>query len=88
MSLSDPIADMLTRIRNALRSRHETVNIRASKVCEGIARVLKAEGYISDYAKIEDVTKQGLLRVYLSYGPRGDAVANELNHCSNPSRRV
>jgi small subunit ribosomal protein S8 len=88
MSLSDPIADMLTRIRNALRSRHETVNIRASKVCEGIARVLKAEGYISDYAKIEDATKQGLLRVYLKYGPRGEDVVNEIKRCSKPSRRV
>ena len=88
MSLSDPIADMLTRIRNALRSRHETVNIRASKVCEGIARVLKAEGYISDYAKIEDTTKQGTLRVYLKYGPRGEDIVNEIKRWSKPSRRV
>ena len=62
MSLSDPIADMLTRIRNALRSRHKVVNVRASKICEGISRVLKDEGYIEDYTKIED-NKQGLLRV-------------------------
>ncbi|MCY2928141.1 MAG: 30S ribosomal protein S8 [Planctomycetota bacterium] len=88
MSLSDPIADMLTRIRNALRSRHETVNIRASKVCEGIARVLKDEGYINDYARIEDTTKQGLLRVYLKYGPRGEDVVNEIKRWSKPSRRL
>lgn len=88
MSLSDPIADMLTRIRNALRSRHETVNIRASKVCEGIARVLKDEGYINDYAKIEDTTKQGLLRVYLKYGPRGEDIVNEIKRWSKPSRRM
>ena len=88
MSLSDPIADMLTRIRNALRSRHETVNIRASKVCEGIARVLKTEGYINDYAKIEDTTKQGLLRVYLKYGPRGEDIVNEIKRWSKPSRRM
>lgn len=88
MSLSDPIADMLTRIRNALRSRHEVVNVRASKVCVGIARVLKAEGYINDYAKIEDATNQGLLRVYLKYGPRGEDVVNEIKRVSKPSRRV
>ena len=88
MSLSDPIADMLTRIRNALRSRHETVNIRASKVCEGIARVLKTEGYINDYARIEDTTKQGLLRVYLKYGPRGEDIVNEIKRWSKPSRRM
>ena len=88
MSLSDPIADMLTRIRNALRSRHEVVNVRASKVCAGIARVLKTEGYINDYAKIEDATHQGLLRVYLKYGPRGEDVVNEIKRVSKPSRRV
>jgi small subunit ribosomal protein S8 len=87
MSLSDPIADMLTRLRNALRSRHEVVNVRASKVCEGIARVLKTEGYISDYKRIED-TRQGMLRIYLKYGPRGEEVVSELKRCSKPSRRV
>ena len=87
MSLSDPIADMLTRIRNAYRARREVVNIRASKTCEGICRVLKAEGYISDYTRIED-TKQGLLRVYLKYGPRGEDVLVELKRISRPGRRV
>ena len=58
MSLSDPIADMLTRIRNALTARHEVVNVRASKVCQGVCRVLKDEGYIEDFKLIED-NKQG-----------------------------
>jgi small subunit ribosomal protein S8 len=87
MSLSDPIADMLTRIRNALRARHEMVNVRASKVCEGICRVLKEEGYIEDYKRIEDA-KQGLLRVYLKYGPLGQDVITEIKRVSTPGRRV
>ena len=87
MSLSDPIADMLTRIRNAHRARHEVVNVRASKTCEGICRVLKDEGYIDDYQRIED-NKQGLLRVYLKYGPRGEDLIVDLQRVSRPGRRV
>ena len=87
MSLSDPIADMLTRVRNAYRARHETVNVRASKTCEGICQVLKREGYIDDYQRIED-NRQGLLRVYLKYGPRGENVLIELKRISKPGRRV
>jgi small subunit ribosomal protein S8 len=87
MSLSDPIADMLTRIRNAYRARRETVNIRASKICEGISQVLKAEGYISDYDRIDD-GNQGILRVQLKYGPRGELVLVEIKRISTPGRRV
>ena len=87
MSLSDPIADMLTRIRNALMARHEVLNARASNVCEGVCRVLKDEGYIRDYKRISD-SKQGLLRVYLKYGPRGEDVITELKRVSRPGRRV
>jgi small subunit ribosomal protein S8 len=87
MSLSDPIADMLTRIRNALTVRKETVNIKASKICEGLAAVLRDEGYIKDYKKIDD-GKQGLLRVYLKYGPTGQDVITELKRVSKPGCRV
>ena len=87
MSLSDPIADMLTRIRNANFVGHETVNIRASKVCEGVCSVLKEEGYIVDYRKIED-NKQGLLRVYLKYTVTGVKVLTEIHRVSKPGRRV
>jgi len=87
MSLSDPIADMLTRLRNALTARHKTVNVRASKTCEGICRVLKEEGYIEDYARVDD-NKQGLLRVYLKYGPRGEDVVTEIRRTSRPGRRI
>ncbi len=87
MSLSDPIADMLTRIRNAVRMRHEMVNVRASKISEGICKVMKQEGYIKDYKSIED-GKQGLLRVYLKYGSRGEMVITEIKRISKPSLRV
>jgi small subunit ribosomal protein S8 len=87
MSLSDPTADMLTRIRNGLIARHSTVNVRASKLCEGVCRVMKEQGYIEDYKRIED-NKQGLLRVYLKYGPRGEDVVTELRRVSKPGKRV
>ena len=87
MSLSDPIADMLTRIRNALRARHETVNIRASNICEGIAKVLVEEGYLKDYKRIDDA-KQGLLRIYLKYGPMGEDVVTEVKRVSRPGLRT
>ena len=90
MSLSDPIADMLTRIRNALRSRHKVVNVRASGVCEGICRVLIQEGYIEDCKRIEDSygSGQGLLRVYLKYGRHGEDVVTDITSVSKPGRRV
>ncbi|HOD79847.1 MAG TPA: 30S ribosomal protein S8 [Phycisphaerae bacterium] len=87
MSLSDPIADMLTRVRNALRSRHEIVTAKASKTCEGICRVLKEEGYIADYKRIED-GKQGLLRIYLKYGSQGQDVITSIQRVSKPGMRV
>lgn len=87
MSLSDPIADMLTRIRNALHARHETVNIRASNVCQGVAHTMKEEGYIKDYKRIED-GKQGLIRVYLKYGPLGEDVVTQIKRISRPGLRI
>ena len=87
MSLSDPIADMLTRIRNAGRVGKPDVNIKASKVCQGVADVLKAEGYIEGYDRIDD-GKQGLLRVVLKYSEEGDFVISEIKRVSKPGRRV
>ncbi|MFC1677607.1 30S ribosomal protein S8 [Planctomycetota bacterium] len=87
MSLSDPIADMLTRIRNAARVNREHVNIRSSKVCRGIAIVLKAEGYIIDYDLIDDA-KQGILRIELKYDVQGDSVIEEIQRVSKPGRRI
>ena len=87
MSLQDPIADMLTRIRNALRAKHNVVNVRASNVCEGVCRTLKVEGYIQDYKRIDD-NKQGILRVYLKYGPDGQDVITEIKRASRPGLRT
>ena len=87
MSLSDPIADMLTRIRNAVRVRQKQVIIKASKVCEGIAAVLKQEGYITDFERIDD-SKQGILRITLKYDPAGEPVINEIKRTSKPGRRI
>ena len=86
MSLSDPIADMLTRIRNAQRVCREQVMINASKICEGIAEVLKKEGYILDYDSIDD-GKQGLLRVFLKYDEEGTPVITVLERTSKPGCR-
>ncbi len=87
MSLSDPIADMLTRIRNAMRTGKAQVNIKASKICEGIATVLKKEGYIGDYDRIDD-GKQGILRVVLKYDDEGQAAITEIMRTSKPGRRI
>jgi len=85
--MTDPIADMLTRIRNALRTEKQTVEIPASKVKLGIARVLKDEGYINDF-RLLDVGPQGILRIYLKYGPEGEMVITRIQRVSKPSRRV
>jgi len=87
MSLSDPIADMLTRIRNGARVGKSEVNIKASKICEGIAAVLKQEGYITDYDRIDD-SKQGLLRVVLKYDEDGRSAITEIVRTSKPGRRI
>jgi len=87
MSLSDPVADMLTRIRNAMRIKSRQVNIKASKLCMAIASVLKTEGYIDDFEKIEDAT-QGILRVTLKYDQTGRSAIEQINRVSKPGRRV
>jgi small subunit ribosomal protein S8 len=87
MSWSDPIADMLTRIRNASRVGKPQVNIKASKVCAGIATVLKEEGYILEYDRIDD-GKQGLLRITLKYDPDGVPAITEITRMSKPGCRM
>jgi len=87
MSWSDPIADMLTRIRNAARVGKPQVQVKASKVCQGIAEVLKNEGYIEGYDRIDD-GKQGILRVQLKYDPDGQSVITEIKRISKPGCRT
>lgn len=87
MSLSDPIADMLTRVRNAARIKSRQVNIKASKVCMAIAAVLKTEGYIEDFDRIEDGV-QGILRITLKYDQTGTSAIEQIKRVSKPGRRV
>ena len=87
MPSTDPIADMLTRIRNAVRNKSKTVNILNSRVCRGIADVLRDEGYVAGYDVIED-GRQGQIRVRLKYGPRGEILIGKLERMSKPGRRV
>jgi small subunit ribosomal protein S8 len=85
--MTDPIADMLTRIRNGLRVQHEAVEMPSSRVKEGIARVLKAEGFIEDYRVVGEPARR-MLKVYLKYGPLGEDVIREIGRVSRPGRRV
>ena len=87
MALSDTIADMLTRVRNAARNKARRVECRNSKVCAGIAKVLRDEGYIADFDVIDD-GRQGVLRIELKYGPHGEALIHSIVRESKPGRRV
>jgi len=84
---SDPIADMLTRIRNASRAEHEKVDIPSSTLKVRVAEILKNEGFIKNYRVLED-DKQGTLRVYLKYGPTNEKIISGLVRVSSPGRRV
>lgn len=87
MATSDPIADMLTRIRNAARVGKAQVRAKRSKICLGIARVMKEEGFINDFDSIDDAN-QGEIRIDLKYGERGEAIIQDLRRVSKPGCRV
>lgn len=87
MSMTDPIAHMLTKIRNAGRAKKPTVEIPSSQVKRWIAEILKEEGYIQDYESISD-TKQGILKLSLKYDDHEQSVIANLQRVSKPSRRV
>jgi small subunit ribosomal protein S8 len=84
---SDPIADLLTRVRNASRAEHEKVDVPASRLKVRIAEILKSEGFIKNYRVLED-PKQGTLRVYLKYGTANEKIISGLVRISTPGRRV
>ncbi len=84
--MTDPIADMLTRIRNALRIERPHVDIPSSKIKVGIAEVLQREGYIWDFEVVEQAP-QNVLRANLKYGPNGERVIQQLKRVSKPGRR-
>ena len=87
MNNQDPIADMLTRIRNANRTGRKQVSIPKSKICIGIAEVLKSEGYVEDFEVIEEGV-QGAIKVKLRYSLSGEKVIHEIDRVSKPGRRV
>ena len=84
MNMTDPIADMLTRIRNGVRARHPKVDVPASRLKAEIARILKDEGYIANYRRVDD-GRQGTLRIYLKYGPGRERVITDLQRVSRPA---
>jgi small subunit ribosomal protein S8 len=86
--MSDTIADMLTRLRNAAAAKHKTVDVKNSNICQGIAKVLKDEGYVDDFTVLDDGTKQGLIRLTIRYTPTGEQVLREIKRISKPGCRV
>ncbi|MFB4170054.1 MULTISPECIES: 30S ribosomal protein S8 [unclassified Virgibacillus] len=87
MVMTDPIADMLTRIRNANMVRHEKLELPASKIKKEIADILKREGFVRDYEFVED-NKQGVLRIFLKYGASNERVITGIKRISKPGLRV
>jgi small subunit ribosomal protein S8 len=87
MSLTDPVADFLTRIRNAIRAKHQKVDVPASKLKLELARILKEEGYIANYKATEEQGHK-LVRVYLKYGPDEAATISNVTRVSRPGCRV
>ncbi len=86
-AVTDPIADLLIRIRNASFAEQEKVDIPASKLKVRIAEIMKDEGFIKNFRVIED-TKQGILRIYLKYGPDQERVISGMKRVSRPGRRI
>jgi small subunit ribosomal protein S8 len=87
MSMSDPLADMLTRIRNASSARHSKADIPASKIKVNLARILKSEGYIKNYKLLKD-QRHGILRIYVKYDKANQGIITGLERVSKPGRRV
>ena len=87
MNTTDPIADMLTRIRNANNSKHKTVDVPSSNMKKAITEILFKEGYIASYEEIDD-SHQGIIRITLKYGEKGAKVIDGLKRISKPGLRV
>ena len=89
MSMTDPIADLLSRIRNGIQAHHDRIELPASKLKVEIARILKSEGFISNYKVVEEDGKpQSILRIYLRYSDDGEPVIHGIERVSRPGRRV
>ena len=87
MSMTDPIADLFTRIRNAQMARHRTVDVPMSRIKTSILKIMADEGYLSGFEVLED-THQGTIRIELKYSPDGKAAISGMQRISKPSRRV
>lgn len=88
MAINDPIADLLTRIRNASQARHEKVDVIGSKLLIKIAEILKDEGYISEFKVLDDEKNKRIIRIFLKYDSRKRPVINKLIRISKPGRRI
>lgn len=88
MSMTDPIADMLTQIRNGIQAHHDRVELPASKLKVEIAKILKSEGFISNFKLVEENKTQSALRIYLKYSDDGEPVIHGIERISRPGRRV
>jgi small subunit ribosomal protein S8 len=88
MSMTDPIADLLTRIRNGIQAHHDRVELPSSKLKVEIARILKSEGFISNFKLVDENKTQGVLRIYLKYSEDGEPVIHGIERISRPGRRV
>jgi small subunit ribosomal protein S8 len=89
--MTDPISDMLTRVRNAVASKHARVDVPTSKLKAEIARILADEGYISGFKLVEETSADGrrsVIRLFLKYGPHGEKVITGIQRVSRPGRRV
>ncbi|EFG55575.1 30S ribosomal protein S8 [Lactobacillus amylolyticus] len=86
MVMTDPIADYLTRIRNANMAKHDSVEIPASNIKKSISEILKRKGFIRDY-EVTDDNKQGVIKIFLKYGPNGERVISGLRRISKPGLR-
>ncbi len=88
MSMTDPIADMLTRIRNAIIARHESVDVPYSNMKFSIAKILKEEGYVKNYKVFVDETRKKFLKLFISYDENSKSIITGLKRVSRPGRRV
>ena len=88
MAASDPIADMLTKVRNAAQARHESVDIPTSKLKLEIVKILKTEGYIKNFKKVTDDAGHSIIRISLKYDDKNQSVIHGVERISTPGRRV
>jgi small subunit ribosomal protein S8 len=88
MNMTDPIADMITRIRNGVRARLPKIDVPSSKLKVEIARILKDEGFIANFRLVDDGGQQGSIRIFLKYGPGWERVITDLQRVSKPGCRI